>query len=314
MHRGPDGDAIGSTLGLAHFLAKLNVKAHVVAPDDFPEFLKWMPGAEDIVVFEKDSPKAAELVKESDAILCLDFNHPSRMSALQDVVLHSDKPKFVIDHHQDPSDFAEEYFVDVNASSTAELVFRMIKEMGLTDLITQEAAICLYTGLVTDTGSFRFSSVTPEVLRIAAELIETGIDHTTVYNEVFDNSTYSRLKLIGYALNRKTFVIPEARTAYIALTAEELKEYDYQKGDTEGLVNYALGLKGIDVAGFFYEMDGFVKLSLRSKGRVHVNEVSSTYFNGGGHKMAAGGRTSASLDETIALFEKIAKSDFSLNL
>ncbi len=226
--------------------------------------------------------------------------------------MKSDKPKYVIDHHQDPDDFADQYFVDSDASSTAELIYRLAAEMNDDNLINPDAAICLYTGLVTDTGSFRFSSVTPEVMRIAANLMSTGIDHVRVYNEVYDNSSLDQLRLRGYALSEKTVVIGETGAAYISLSEDELERFNYHSGDTEGLVNYALSIEGIHVAGFFYERDGYIKLSLRSKGKVEVNKIASALFQGGGHKMAAGGRSDLSLEETIAKFEAVAKAGFQL--
>lgn len=312
MHKGPDGDAIGSSLGLYHFLKKNGIQATIVAPDDFPKFLKWLPACDEVIICEHHQHKAKRAVENCDLIFCLDFNHPSRMGAFEDLVMNSGKTKYVIDHHQNPDGFADEYFVDSDASSTAEMIYRLVSDMGEEQLIDQDMAICLYTGLVTDTGSFRFSSVTPAVMRMAADLMATGIDHVRVYNEVFDNSSLNRLKLRGYALSEKTRVIGETGAAYISLSEEELKRFHYQSGDTEGLVNYALSIEGVHVAGFFYERDGYIKLSLRSKGEVEVNKIASALFQGGGHKMAAGGRSDLSLDDTVAKFVKVAESGFQL--
>jgi phosphoesterase RecJ-like protein len=312
MHKGPDGDAIGSSLGFYHFLKEKGVEAVVVAPDNFPKFLKWLPACDIIIDCDHQPHRAKKAIQECDFIFCLDFNHPSRMGAFEEMVMKSDKPKYVIDHHQDPDDFADQYFVDSDASSTAELIYRLAAEMNDDNLINPDAAICLYTGLVTDTGSFRFSSVTPEVMRIAANLMSTGIDHVRVYNEVYDNSSLDQLRLRGYALSEKTVVIGETGAAYISLSEDELERFNYHSGDTEGLVNYALSIEGIHVAGFFYERDGYIKLSLRSKGKVEVNKIASALFQGGGHKMAAGGRSDLSLEETIAKFEAVAKAGFQL--
>ncbi|MEM9051742.1 MAG: bifunctional oligoribonuclease/PAP phosphatase NrnA [Bacteroidota bacterium] len=313
MHKGPDGDAIGSSLGFYHFLKKIGVRASIVAPDSFPRFLKWLPGCNEIIEADKDLVKAQKELDKSDVIFNLDFNHPSRLGDFEEAVLASGKPKYVIDHHQDPSDFADLYYVDSDASSTAEMIYRLIDDFGQTDMIDVDCATCLYTGLVTDTGSFRFSSVTPQVMKIAAELMSTGMDHVKIYNEIFDNSTLNRLKLRGYALSEKTIVIENTGAAYISLTEKELRRFKYQRGDTEGLVNYALSIQGVHVAGFFYEKDGFVKLSLRSKGKVEVNKISAALFNGGGHKMAAGGRSDQSLKDTVAKFVAVAKAGFDLN-
>jgi phosphoesterase RecJ-like protein len=312
MHKGPDGDAIGSSLGLYHFLKQKGIDAVVVAPDNFPKFLKWLPGSDHIIDCDHYPHKAEKAIKECDLIFCLDFNHPSRLGAFQEMVLKSDKPKYVIDHHQDPDDFADHYFVDSNASSTAEMIYRLAAEMEETALLDADSAICLYTGLVTDTGSFRFSSVTPEVMQIAANLMSTGIDHVRVYNEIYDNSTLDQLKLKGFALSEKTVVVGNTGAAYISLSEEELERFNYHSGDTEGLVNYALSIEGIHVAGFFYERDGYIKLSLRSKGKVEVNKIAGALFQGGGHKMAAGGRSDLSLAETVAKFVAVAEAGFQI--
>lgn len=312
MHKGPDGDAIGSSLGLFHFLKQRGVDAVIVSPDSIPKFLKWLPACDQIMDSERHSNKAKKAVKKCDIIFCLDFNHPSRLGPFQEIVMKSNKPKYMVDHHQDPDDFADQYFVDSDASSTAEMIYRLAAEMDETELINADSAICLYTGLVTDTGSFRFSSVTPAVMQIAANLMSTGIDHTRVYDEIYDNSSLDRLKLRGYALSEKTVVIANTGAAYISLSEEELERFHYQSGDTEGLVNYALSIEGIHVAGFFYERDGYIKISLRSKGQVEVNKISSALFDGGGHKMAAGGRSDLGLAETVAKFEAVAKAGFHL--
>jgi len=312
MHKGPDGDAIGSSLGLWHFLKQKGIDAAVVAPDSFPKFLKWLPGCDQIIDCDHHPHRAEKAIHDCDLIFCLDFNHPSRLGAFEEMVTKSEKPKYVIDHHQDPDEFADQYYVDSDASSTAEMIYRLAAEMQETDLINADSAICLYTGLVTDTGSFRFSSVTPQVMQIAANLMSTGMDHVKVYNEIYDSSSLDRLKLRGYALSEKTVVIGDTGAAYISLSEEELERFNYRSGDTEGLVNYALSIEGVHVAGFFYERDGYIKISLRSKGEVEVNKISSALFQGGGHKMAAGGRSDLSLADTVAKFVAVAKAGFHL--
>jgi len=312
MHRGPDGDAIGSSLGFARILDSLGADCLVVAPDDYPDFLKWLPGSDSVMIFDNDPEKVKSAMADRELIFCLDFNHPGRLAHLKDHVVKAGKPVMVIDHHRDPVPFADRYYVDSDASSTAELIYRLASEMEVVESIDREAATCLYTGLVTDTGSFRFSSVTPEVLKIAADLMSRGVDHTLIYDKVYDTSSLDRLRLKGYALYERTKLIGDSGGAYIYLTADDLERFKYRRGDTEGLVNYALSLKGVHVAGFFYERDGYVKISLRSKGEVDVNLVASAYFNGGGHKNAAGGRSDESLSSTIEKFEKIAKSGFKI--
>jgi len=309
MHRGPDGDAVGSALGWKRILELKGIEAKVIAPDAFPDFLKWMPGADEIIIFERNPSKAKKIADESDAIFCLDFNAPKRAGDASELIARSKKPLVVVDHHQEPADFAHFYYVDSDASSTAEMIYRLCKGLGWKKDIERKAAICLYTGLVTDTGSFRFSSVTPRVMRIASRLMETGMDHTEVYRHVYDSSSLTRLKLQGFALSEKLVHLEDQATAYISLTAEELSRYNFKKGDTEGLVNYALSINGVNLAGFFAEKDGAIKLSLRSRGSFDVNKLAREHFNGGGHQNAAGGRCEESMDEVLKKFEGVAKEN-----
>lgn len=305
VHRGPDGDAIGSGLGWMHILAKAGIQAQVIVPDEYPEFLKWMPENDSIIVFEKEAPRANTAIQKADLIFCLDFNAPSRMGSLENAIMKANKPIVVVDHHQNPADFAQAYYTDDTASSTAEMIYRLCEVLGWEGHIDRDAAICLYTGIVTDTGSFRFPAASPRLMRIAAKLMETGIDHSRVYREVFDNNSETQLRLRGFALSQRLIVMPEASTAYIALSQEDLGQFQYQKGDTEGLVNYALGIKGVNLAGFFAEKDGIIKISLRSTGSYDVNVLARQNFDGGGHINAAGGRSELSLEETTRKFEEI---------
>ncbi len=305
MHRGPDGDAIGSTLALSRLLRAAGMRSTVVAPDAFPDFLKWLPGSADIVVFEQKPAEVKALAAACDVIFCLDFNVPERMGDLQDTIMKAGKPIAVLDHHRFPGDFAQAYYTDDQASSTAELVYRLAMETGLVQHLDADTALCLYTGLVTDTGSFRFSSVNAGVMRMAAALLDTGMDHLQVYNNVFDNNRPEQLRLRGYALSEKLVVTGGGEVAYISLSEQELKRFDYRSGDTEGLVNEALSLRGVHMAGFFYEKDGLVKISLRSKGKVDVNAFARAHFDGGGHIMAAGGRSKAGLQAVVERFEHL---------
>jgi phosphoesterase RecJ-like protein len=309
MHRGPDGDAVGSALGWKRLLETKGIEATVIAPDPFPDFLKWMPGADEIIIYEYHSEKAKKVAEASDAVFCLDFNAPNRAGDASELITTSTKPLVVVDHHQEPAEFAHIYYVDSDASSTAEMIYRLAKGLGWKNNIERKAAICLYTGLVTDTGSFRFSSVTPKVMRIASRLMETGMDHTEVYRQVFDSNSLTRLKLQGFALSEKLILLDDCATAYISLTAEELARYDFKKGDTEGLVNYALSINGVNLAGFFSEKDGAIKISLRSRGSFDVNKLARAHFNGGGHQNAAGGRCEESMNEVLKKFEEVARQN-----
>jgi len=309
MHRGPDGDAVGSALGWKRILELKGVHATVIAPDAFPDFLKWMPGADEIIIYERNREKANKLAEESDAIFCLDFNAPNRAGDASEIISNSKKPIVVVDHHQEPAEFAHIYYVDSDASSTAEMIYRLCKGLGWKNEIERKAAICLYTGIVTDTGSFRFSSVSPKLMRIASRLMETGMDHTEVYRHVYDSNSLTRLKLQGFALSEKLVVLEDQATAYISLTAEELARYNFKKGDTEGLVNYALSINGVNLAAFFSEKDGAIKLSLRSRGNFDVNKLANAHFNGGGHQNAAGGRCKEPMSEVLKRFEDLAREN-----
>jgi phosphoesterase RecJ-like protein len=309
MHRGPDGDAMGSSLGLKHILAQIGIKSTVIAPDAYPAFLQWLPGNGDVINFEVQKELAQHAIEACDLVFCLDFNAPSRLGDLEKSITEAQKPIVVVDHHQDPADFAQFYYVDDTASSTAQMIFRLADALGIADSITRDAALCLYTGLITDTGSFRYPSVTPEVMRIAAKLLETGIDHSRIYNEIFDSNSEDQLRLRGYAISDKLVVMREISTAYMTLTQQELQRFNFRKGDTEGLVNVALSIKGIHFAAFFSEGEGMIKMSFRSHGDFDVNQFARKYFDGGGHKNAAGGRYTGSMATAISMFETAAKSE-----
>lgn len=305
VHRGPDGDAIGSGLGWLHILRRAGIRATLIVPDPYPKFLQWMPGNKDVIVYERAPARAQRAIDRADLIFCLDFNAPSRLKDLENPIVKAGKPIVVIDHHRDPDPFATAYYTDDTASSTAEMIYRLCDTLGWKQHIDRDAAICLYTGIVTDTGSFRFPSASPALMRIAAGLMETGIDHSRVYREVFDNNSENQLRLRGFALYEKLKVLPESATAYIALSEAELKRFDYQKGDTEGLVNYALSIAGINLAAFFAEKDGIIKISFRSTGTYDVNTLARKWFDGGGHINAAGGSSKLSLQDTLRKFEEI---------
>lgn len=305
-HKNPDGDAIGSCLGLSFFLKSLGHNPTTVMPNDFPDFLKWLPGCEEIVIYEKDVEKASREIKNSDIIFTLDFNSLDRVGEL-DTVLKGSTAKFVmIDHHQQPADYAVATYSDVKMSSTAEMVYHFMHALGNEKNLTKEIAINLYTGIMTDTGSFRFSTTSPTTHRVAAKLIEAGADSATIHQNVFDTYSSDRLKLLGTALNNLQ-IFPEFHTAFITLTQNELDEHNFKKGDTEGFVNYALSIKGIVFAAIFIEnkQENLVKISFRSKGSFSVNDFARTHYSGGGHINAAGGKSSQDLNKTISEFISI---------
>lgn len=304
-HWSPDGDAMGSSLALYNYLLKIKKKATVIVPNEYPEFLKWMPGDTKVMNHQKDTEKVETLIAKADAIFTLDFNNLKRIEKLGDAVGSSPAIKVLIDHHQQPEKYAKLMYHDVKCCSTCEMIYDLIVGMGGKKLIDKKIASCLYTGLMTDTGSFRFSSVNAKTHAILADLIKAGAVPYQIHEAVYDTYSYSRLKLIGYALTQKMTAVLEKNTAYIVLSEEELKRFDFQKGDTEGLVNYPLTIKGVKFSAYFAEMDGKVKISFRSKGKFDVNTFARTYFSGGGHINAAGGKSDLSLNDTVNKFMAI---------
>ncbi len=304
-HVTPDGDALGSSLGLYHFLleyGKENVQ--IVVPNDFPQFYKWMPGAKDIIVHEKYPDFSEELIQNADVVFCLDFNDPKRIEKLGGPVVASDARKVMIDHHLDPSDFCNVTISHPEMSSTSEMVFRFICRMGFFDLLNRDAAECIYTGMMTDTGSFTYNSNQPEIYVIISELLKKGIDKDLIYRRVNQVYSESRLRLMGYVLYDKMKVYPEYSTALITLSKDELNQFNYVSGDTEGFVNLPLSIEGVQFSVFIREDQDYIKISLRSVGAFPCNVFAQTYFNGGGHKNASGGEYYGSLEEAIAVFEK----------
>jgi phosphoesterase RecJ-like protein len=308
-HKNPDGDAIGSTLALWHYLKNRGQEAAIVSPNDYPKFLKWMPGNEHIINFEAKNSQALSAINEASLIFTLDFNHFGRTGQLSPI-LEASKAKFImIDHHQAPSDYAEVTYSDVLMSSTCQMVYNFIEYLGDTDKITPEMANCIYTGIMTDTGSFKFHLTTSQTHRIVANLIDKGAKKTEIHNHIYDTNSPSRLHLLGCAL-KNMVILEEYQTAYITLSQDELDTYNYKKGDTEGFVNYGLTLNGIRFAVIFIENkeEGIIKISFRSQGDFSVNEFARSHFTGGGHDNAAGGKSDVSLEETAKYFVSLLEN------
>lgn len=305
-HKNPDGDAMGSTLGLYHYLKKYNHDAVIIAPNDYPDFLKWMPSENTVLKFDSQTNTCEERIEKADVIFTLDFNALNRAGDMETVLSKSNAVKIMIDHHQQPDDYAKYTYSDVSMSSTCEMVYNFISMLDDLDKIDSEIASCLYAGIMTDTGSFRFSSTTSETHRIVANLIDCGANHSEIHNAIYDTNSYERLQLLGCALSNLR-IIPESRTAYITLSQEELNTYNFKKGDTEGFVNYGLSLNNIIFAAIFIEdnQQNIIKISLRSKGNFSVNEFARAHFNGGGHTNAAGGKSDLNLQDTIDKFISI---------
>jgi len=304
IHRNPDGDAIGSGLALKKFLENKGHKVWVISPNSVPEYLKWMPGVKEIIVYDDDKPKAIEILKDSDLIFTLDFNDLSRAGKDFGAKLEELKNKkfIMIDHHLFPKSYADIMISDSSKSSTSEMIFDLINELGGLEQIDHEIATNLYTGIMTDTGSFKFPSTTAHTMKVAGELMEKGAKHNDIQTRIYDSFSKDKIGLLGQALKNMVF-LPEYKTAYIKLTQDELNKFHYKKGDTEGFVNYGLALADSNFAVMFLENeDGSVRISFRSKGDFPANEFAAAYFNGGGHKNAAGGRTNINIDQAIHLF------------
>lgn len=297
-HQKPDADALGSSLALFRYLKKKGHDVAVIAPTDYPQFLNWMEGNNEVIVYTEEEEKSSNLVAEADFIFCLDFSQLSRINELGELVRKSSAEKILIDHHQEPEDFAVYQLWDVKASSTSELIYVYIELSKDLDLIDKGISECIYAGMMTDTGSFRFPSTSKKVHLIIADLMDRGLDHSKVHRLIYDDNTESRLRLLGYFLSQKLVVLPEYHTAYFAISEKELMDFDYKSGDTEGIVNYALSMKGIVFAGIFMQKEGMIKISFRSVGSFSAAEFSRLNFSGGGHHNAAGGKSDDTLKAT----------------
>lgn len=311
-HKSPDGDAIGSSLALKQGLEKLGKTVTVVVPDAFPAFLNWMVNKGDLLQFDQQSEEVKLALQEAELVFSLDYNTLSRVGKDLEQLLRTDEtPKLIIDHHREPEDAA---FVaglhDIEASSTAQLVYDFIQAFDEAGLIDKRTAACIYAGIVTDTGSFRFRSTTAKTHRVVADLMDLGLVTGEVYNEIFDTNSLDRIKLLGYVLDKKLTVFPELELAHISLSEKELNQFNYKSGDTEGVVNYPLSIKGVNVSCIMKENGGIIRMSFRSKGDIDVNLFARKYFNGGGHLNAAGGMSELSLEETVIKFEAAAKEYF----
>jgi len=305
-HRGPDGDAMGSTLALYHFLLKNNHQPTVIAPNDFPDFLAWLPGSETVKIFEKDTENCTKILEEAELIFTLDFNAFHRTGEMEHTLAKLTAPFIMIDHHQKPDDYAAFTYSDTSFGSTCEMIYNFISFLNKKEDLDKTIATCIYTGILTDSGSFRFPGTTGNTHRIIAELIDLGVENTQIPVLLFDNSSYSRLQLLGRALQNMK-VLEEHKTSYTSLTQDELDSFDYVKGDTEGIVNYGLSIKGIVFTAIFIENkdEKIIKISFRSQGGFDVNQFARDHFNGGGHSNAAGGRSEVSMEETLRKFEDL---------
>ena len=304
MHQKPDGDAMGSALGLFHFLIQFGHDVHVISPTNWASFLNWMPNCDKVVDFERFPNKAKEVINEAEWLFCLDFNTLYRTKNLAPLLMEFAGKRILIDHHELPDVESFAYGVsDPSKSSTCEMVFDFIVDSGNEDKINKEVATCLYAGTVTDTGSFRFPSTTAEVHSMVAKLKSKGIDHHIIHESIYDNFSESRLRFIGNTLLNRMEIFYEYNTALISIPQADLIKYEIKTGDTEGLVNYPLSISGIKLAAIIIDRGDERKSSFRSKGEFDVNIFARKYFNGGGHANAAGGNNKESLEEVIKMFK-----------
>jgi phosphoesterase RecJ-like protein len=308
-HRSPDGDAMGSALALFHFLKKEKHDPIVIAPNEFPDFLSWLPGSDLVMIYENDREKCAKVLEECDLIFTLDFNALHRTGEMEKVLVQLKSPFIMIDHHQSPENYATFTYSDTNFGSTCEMIYNFIGFLDKKNQLDKTIASCIYTGILTDSGSFRFPKTTGTTHRIIADLIDLGVENTEIPVLLFDNNSYNSLQLLGRALQNMN-VIPEHKTAYITLSQKELDEFAYQKGDTEGIVNYGLSIKGIQFAAIFIEHkdENIIKISFRSQGNFDVNQFARNHFNGGGHINAAGGKSYENMKNTVDKFKDLLAS------
>lgn len=304
-HAGPDGDALGSTLALAHYLRSLGKEALVIVPDAFPDFLAWMPGSQEILRFDKYRDKAELMIAMADVIFAMDYNALNRVDDMGTLIGKAKGTKVMVDHHLHPESFCDLTFSFSHLSSTCEVVFRLLVALGAYDELSKAACECIYTGMMTDTGCFSYGPCTQEVYLIISMLMQKEINKDRIYNKVFNNYSEGRLRLMGYVLYEKLRVFPEHHAALITLSRDEMARFNFTKGDSEGLVNIPLQMKGIYFSAFLREdtEKDLIRVSLRSQGTFPCNKFAGAYFNGGGHLNASGGQHKGTLAEAIAIFE-----------
>lgn len=303
-HRNPDGDAIGSSLGLASYLRKKFHSVQIVFPSEYPATFEYLDRIQDVLIYDLKPLDSKKAIEKADTIFCLDFNALDRVDKLGETIQFSKAKKILIDHHLDPEPFTDYEFIDTGASSTSELVFLWIRELGEENKIDIQTGEALFTGIITDTGSFKYNT-RPQTFRVAADLKELGVDDFKLQDTIFNSLKVKHLRLLGHCLANRMEIMDDKGIGIIHLTKKDYAEFDIQRGDTEGIVNYLLYVKNIQIAAFVTEQPTIIKLSLRSKGDISVQEVASKYFNGGGHKNASGGGVYASLTDVIEKLKKV---------
>lgn len=305
FHQNPDGDAIGSALGLHQILRKMGKTGVVISPNSIGEYLSWLPGIDEVLVYDEEQEKCSEIILAAQSLFCLDFNDPSRAGGLEQVINDTKAVKVMIDHHLNPKAFAQHVLHDVDSPATAQLIFRLLMQLnGGKELLDESIATNLYTGMMTDTGSFRYPSTNKETHLAVAELMDTGFKHNEIHENIYDTFTVDRLHLFGHCFSNQHEIIEELETSILWVTLKDHETYHIEKGQTEGLVNYNLSVEGVKFGVLFVENEDIVKISFRSKGDFPANKFAQKYFQGGGHLNAAGGRSFVSLEKTIQRFKK----------
>lgn len=306
-HTNPDGDAIGSSLAMAEVLKGLGHTVNCILPNRFPYYLKWMPKSDELIIHAQDKLGVSQSVIEAaEVVICADMSSLSRLEALTDIIAANTTAKrILVDHHLNPSSEFDLVFSSPESSSTAYLVYAILKAAYGCEVFNETIATLLYVGMITDTGNFAFSNINPDLFRAAADLLETGIDVPTIYNNVYNSFTEGRARLFGYVINRKMKTLLKGTVAYLSLTEDEMRKFWFQQGDSEGFVNYPLSIKKVKMSAMFSEQQGgFIRVSLRSHGSVDVNTFARRYFNGGGHHNAAGGKSFMNMEDTITHYIK----------
>ena len=297
-HANPDADALGSSLGLYHFLKRKGHEVNAIVPNSYPDFLEWMPGNSSVINYEKSNSKATELIRDAELLFCLDYSGFGRIKGMKDVAQQASAKIALVDHHLNPEIKPDFNFWNDKSAATAELIYDLIINFSGKDEIDVNIAECLYAGIMTDTGSFKHPSTTSKIHRIVADLIDLGANVNKVSRLIYDTNSLERLRFLGHALAERLKVDESSRVAYFVIGEEDFKDFKLKQGDTEGLVNYALSIKGIAVAAIIIQKDNEIKLSFRSIGDFAVNKFAEEYFSGGGHKNASGGMSELSLEET----------------
>ncbi|MEM9528202.1 MAG: bifunctional oligoribonuclease/PAP phosphatase NrnA, partial [Bacteroidota bacterium] len=300
-HRNPDGDAVGSSLGLSHYLKSQGHQVKIVLPSDYPDFLAFLPQVSDIVIYDDETAEARSIIDAANLFFILDFNSFDRIDKVAEGLEKDTRPRIMIDHHLFPEPVADHMFSDPSSSSTCEMVYKFIDDLGHAGWVTKEVADCLFTGIITDTGGFKYAT-SPALFRTVAKLLEAGADDYKIQDNIWNSMTEKQLRILGHCLANQMELLPELRTGIIWLTKEDYEHFNIQRGDTEGIVNYVLRMPGMMIAAFIHEQPTIVKISLRSKGEMDVQQICKAHFRGGGHRNAAGGASFAPLGTTINKF------------